>query len=384
MKSSRSGLSILAILAVALGGAVAFGVGPRLKQREALAHAEAELAKPRRVHVAVARAGDPKTELTLPGTCAPFKSSLLYAKSSGYVRRNLVDIGDHVKAGQLLAEIDAPETAEEIRLARARLEEAQANVGLARATADRAEALSKAGVVSLQQNDDAHAQANSAIAAVSTRKAELQRLEVLRGYQQIVAPFDGIVTRRGTDPGALVGAASSGGVPLFEVADVETLRVFVDVPDAYASDVKVDVDALTFSPRDPAKKLAGKVVRTTGVLEQATRTLRTQIHVHGEGAVLPGSFVYVTLALPRARPVPIVPASALVVRKEGTLVALIQTADGASRVTLKKIALGRDFGKEIEVLDGIKAGDQVIVNPSDELETGTSVEIAPPPKAPGS
>jgi membrane fusion protein, multidrug efflux system len=363
----------IGIVGLGLVAAVVVGIGPRMKQKEALARVEKDLASPRRVRVAPVRSGAPNVDLTLPGTSTPFHSTVLYGKSTGFVRKNLVDVGERVKAGQLLAQIDAPETAEEIRLAQARLDEAEANVGLAQSTADRATKLVVAGVVSQQQGDDTQAQANSAVASVATRKAELQRLQVLRGYQQIVAPFDGIITRRGTDPGALVGPAASGGVALFEVAAIDTLRIFVDVPDAYAADVKPELDAEIFSPRDPARKVTGKVVRTTGVLEQATRTLRAEIHVRGEGPVLPGAFVYVRIAIPRSRPAPIIPASALIVRKEGTLVAKV--ADG--RLDLRRVILGRDFGKELELLDGIAAGDQVVVNASDDLETGQVVEIVP-------
>jgi RND family efflux transporter MFP subunit len=367
-----TGWKAMGLIGIALGAAVVVGVVPRIKQREALAKVEKELAAPRLVRTATVRPGDARADLVLPGTSAPFRSSVLYAKSSGFVRRNLVDVGDLVKTGQVLAEIDAPETAEEIRLAQARLDEAQANVGLAQGTADRANKLVGAGVVSQQQGDDTRAQANSAVASVATRKAELQRLLVIRGYQQIVAPFDGVVTRRGTDPGALVGApGASGSLALFEVADVQMLRVFVDVPDAYASDVKPGVEAQVFSPRAPAQKVIGKVARTSGVLEQATRTLRAEVHVRGEGAVLPGAFVYVRLSIPRAKPAPVVAASALIVRKEGTLVAKVE----GGRLTLVPILLGRDFGKEMEALDGIAAGDEVVVNASDELETGQQVEV---------
>lgn len=200
---------------------------------------------------------------------------------------------------------------------------------------------------------------------------------MLRGYQQIVAPFDGVITRRGTDPGALVGSAGTGGIALFEVADVDMLRVLVDVPDAYAGDVKPELEAQVFSPREPAQKVSGKVARTSGVLEQTTRTLRAEVHVAGAGGVLPGAFVYVRFSIPRARPAPLIPASALVVRKEGTLVAKVDHG----RLELVRVALGRDFGKEIEVLDGVKAGDAVVVNASDDLETGQAVAVLPPPKA---
>lgn len=368
------GWKAIAVVGLALGAAVLVGVGPRLKQREALARVEKDLAAPKRVRVSAVRAGDAKVEVTLPGTSAPFRTSALYAKSSGFVRKNLVDVGDLVKTGQVLAEIDAPETSQEIRLAQARLDEAEANVGLVQGSADRANRLVASGVASQQQADDSRAMANSAVAAVSTRKAELQRLNVLRGYQQIVAPFDGVVTRRGTDPGALVGAGGSGGVALFEVADVSLLRVFVDVPDAYAGDVKPGVEVLVFSPRDPSQKVAGKVARTAGVLEQATRTLRAEVHLRGEGAVVPGAFVYVKLSVPRAKPSPVIPASALIVRKEGTLVAKVS----GGKLTLVPVMVGRDFGKEIELVDGVKVGEDVVLNASDVLETGSAVEVLPP------
>jgi membrane fusion protein, multidrug efflux system len=377
MKSASSAWKVMIVGAVALAAAVGVGIVPRMKQKEALARAEKALASPRKVRVASVRPGEPKSEVTLPGTSAPFHASVLYAKSTGFVRKNLVDVGDRVKAGQLLAQIDAPETSEEIRLAQARLDEAEANVSLAQATAERANKLVASGVVSQQQGDDTRAQANSAVAAVATRRAELSRVQVLRGYQQIVAPFDGIITRRGTDPGALVGTAASGGVALFEVADVDMLRVFVDVPDAYAADIKPEIEARIFSPRDPSRKLAGKVARTSGVLEQATRTLRAEIHVHGDGTIVPGAFVYVSFAIPRSRPAPIVPASSLIVRKEGTLLAKVQES---GRLALAPVVLGRDYGKELEILDGIAAGDQVVINASDELESGQQVEVMPTAK----
>jgi RND family efflux transporter MFP subunit len=376
MRTTGSGWKAIGFIGLALVAAVATGVVPRMRQREALARAEKEHAGPRRVRIAAVRAGDTRAEVTLPGTSAPFRSSTLFAKSSGFVRRNLVDVGDRVTSGQLLAEIDAPETAQEISLAQARLDEAEANVGFAQTTASRAEKLVGSGVVSVQQGDDTRAQANSALASVATRKAELQRLVVLRGYQRIVAPFDGIVTRRGTDPGTLVGAAGAAGVALFEVSDVTMLRVLVDVPDAYAADVKAEVEAQVFSPRDPAQKVAGKVARTSGVLEQATRTLRAEVHVPSSGAVLPGAFVYVRLSIPRARPAPLIPASALIVRKEGTLVAKVENG----KLVLAKVILGRDFGKEIEILDGVKLDDRVVVNASDDLETGQAVEVVATPK----
>lgn len=368
---------VMGIIGIALGAATVAGIVPRLHQREARAKVEKDTSGPRRVRVVAVRAGDATTDVTLPGTSAPFRTSTLYGKSNGFLRKNLVDVGDQVKAGQVLAEIDAPETAEEVRLAQARLDEAQANVAIVDTTAKRATELAKQGIYAQQQADDARAQANSAVANVATRKADLQRLQVLRGYQQILAPFDGIVSRRNVDPGALIGQGGGGSVALFEVADIETLRVFADVPDAYAADVKVGVDAQVFSPRAPGQKVSGKIARTSGVLDARTRTIRAEVHVRGEGAVIPGAFVYVKLAIPRSQPPPLVNASALIVRKEGTLVAKVENG----KIVLAPVTLGRDFGKELELLTGAKPTDQVVVNPADDLETGQPVDVVPTPKS---
>jgi RND family efflux transporter MFP subunit len=319
------------------------------------------------------RAGDPQIDITLPGTAAPKRASVLYSKSTGFVRKNLVDIGDAVKEGQVLAEIDAPETTQEIRLAKARLAEARANVGIVKTTSGRMTALAKGGAASQQEADDALAQANSAEALVATRRADLQRLEVLRDYQEIVAPFAGVVTRRLVDPGALVGPASAGGVAMFQIADVEVLRVTVDVPDSYAHDMTVGIEADVYSPRDPAHTVKGKVTRSSGVLEQNTRTLRIEVDVPGGDVVLPGAFVYVKLHVPRERAAPVIPANALIVRKEGTMVA---KHDGGT-VTVVPVVLGRDFGKEIEIVEGIAVGDEVVLQPPDTIESGEAVEVVP-------
>lgn len=373
MKTARTSTVVKLFVAgaIVLAGAAGAGIAPRLKQREALARTQSELAGPRRVRTAKVRAGEPVVDVTLPGTSAPFQSALLYGKSTGFVRKNLVDVGDKVTRGQLLAQIAAPETAQEIRVAQARLDEAEANVGVVLATAERTSKLVHSGALPPQQADDAKAQANSAVTSIATRRAELSRLQVLHGYQQIVAPFDGVITRRNVDPGALVGPASTGGVALFEIADVEMLRVFVDVPDAFARDVTPGLDAEIYAPRDPSQKVKGKVARTSGVLEQATRTLRAEVHVKASSAAMPGSFVYVKLGVPRARPRPVIPASALVVRKEGTLVARVRD----HQIGLVRVALGRDFGKELEVLDGLEPGDDVVINASDTLNDGERVEV---------
>lgn len=373
MNAGSSGWKVMAAIFVALAGAVAIGVGPRIEQRAARARVVEEAAGPRRVRVAAVRAGDAEIDVTLPATSSPLRSAVLYSKSTGFVRRNLVDLGDRVTEGQLLAEIAAPETREEIRLAKARLDEARANVGIVTTTSRRVSSLAQGGNSSQQEADDAMAQANSATALVATRKADLQRLNALRDYQQIVAPFAGIVTKRLADPGTLVGPAGASGVAMFEVANVDTLRILVDVPDSYADDVKLGIAADVYSPRAPTRTVQGTVTRSSGVLEEKTRTLRIEVHVPGGGVILPGSFVYVKLHVPRERPAPVIAASALIVRKEGMAVARV--VDGV--VTLVPVKIGRDFGKEIEVLEGVVAGDEIVVQPGDTIESGERVVVVP-------
>lgn len=364
------GLGLLGVLLVA----GVSGVVPRLRARAALDQTQAAARSPRLLRVAAATQGAARREVTLPGTSAPFQVTTLYARSTGYLRRNLVDVGDRVKAGQLLAEIDAPETDEDLRLAQAQLDEAEANVGLVQRTAERSRALSGEGVVSQQQVDDTRAQANSAEATLRTRRAAVQRLNALRGYQRVLAPFDGIVTRRGVDRGALIGAATGGGVALFEIAQVDRLRVFVDVPQSLARDVRVGGEVWVYAPADPQHAAAGKVARTSGVLDAGTRTLHTEIHLPGtpDGPVLPGAFVYVRFVVSQRTPPVVVPANALIVRKEGTQVGKVE----AGVVHLVNVQIGRDLGKELELVSGVKPGDQVVLNPPDELADGTPVRVA--------
>jgi multidrug efflux system membrane fusion protein len=355
-----------------VGGLGAVGIVPRLAQRQALARTQAQLAGPRLVRTAPVAAGAPVAEITLPATSAPLHSTLLYAKSIGFLRKNHVDVGDRVKRGQLLAEIDAPETDEEIRLAQAQLEEATANVDIVKNTLQRNTELAKVGLVSREQADQSQAQANTAAASVKTRQAALQRLSTMRGYQRVVAPFDGVIAKRGFDPGSLVGGAQA----LFEVAQTQTLRVAIDVPQSMAAGIEPGIDAVVFMPSAPAQQIAGKVARRSGVLDPSTRTLRTEVQIPGEGTILPGAFVYVKLAVPRKTPPLVVPGSALMVRKEGTQLA--EVTNGT--IALRAVEVGRDLGREVEILAGIRVGVPVVLNPPDDLVDGMAVQVVVDPK----
>lgn len=356
------GLSVLALVGV--------GIGPRLSQRAALAKASSEANAPKKVRVARAKVGNAVSEVKLPATSAPLRTTQLYAKTTGFLRKNHVDVGDTVKAGQLLADVDSKETDQELALAEARVGESQANIGLALGTAERNAQLAKQGIVSMQQADDSKAVANSATATLKIRQADVERLRAMRSYQRVLAPFDGTVLRRNVDPGTLVGATGAAGVPLFEIASIDVLRVVVDVPQGFAKDVAKDLGASVYMPQTPNKIAKGKVVRLSAALDPTTRTRRVEVEIPG-GEVLPNAFVYVKLALPKATNGITVPSAALLVRREGMLVAKIER----DHVVLVPIEILRDLGKELDIVPGpISAQDRVILNPSDELADGTIVD----------
>ncbi len=368
---AKPGLALVLGLLV-VGGLVAIGVVPRLAQREALAKGQTAATAPRRVRVAIAKTGTPMTEVKLPATSSPLRSTQLFAKTTGFLRKNHVEVGDTVKLGQVLADVDSREMDQELVLAEARVAESKANMGIVQGTAERNADLSKQGVVSKQQSEDSRAAANSAEATLKIRQADVERLRALRSYQKVVAPFDGTVLRRNVDPGALVGPAGAASVALFEIASVDVLRVVVDVPQAFAKDITTAVEVQVYMPQTPNKIAKGKVARTSAALDPATRTRRTEIEIPG-GEVLPNAFVYVKLALPKTTVGIAVPSAALIVRKEGTLVAKIQ----GDHVVLVPIEILRDQGKDLDLAMGaIVGGDRVVLNPADDLADGTKVDVA--------
>ncbi|HEU4410769.1 MAG TPA: efflux RND transporter periplasmic adaptor subunit [Polyangiaceae bacterium] len=362
------GIVVLSALAV-------IGALPKLRRGEAQAAARAEATAPRRVLARRVAPGPRQVTLTLPATASALRSTAVHAKTTGYVRQVGADIGERVKAGQLLARLEVPETEQERQVAQARLEEANSNARLVQAITEKQTRLAESGAVSAVEGDEARLRQTSARASVRATKAELRRLDALNAYQRVTAPFDGVVTKRLVDPGALVGA---GGGALFEVSDVSTLRVFVDVPQSLAAAVAGGLEAEVVLPRSQAEPVRGTIVRSAGALDPTLRTLRTEIHIPGGGAVLAGSFVNVRLKLPNDRALPALPASALIVRKEGTLVATLSDDD---RVHLVPVKLGRDLGKEIELLAGAAEGQRVVANPPDDLAEGEKVRAVEPPPA---
>lgn len=370
-----SGLLVLLVTA-ALGALVFVGLRPRLAKKQAVEETQKEAAAPPRVVIGAASAGPKQVELSLPANAQPFQKTPIYARATGFVKSLKVDLGDKVAAGDLLAELDIPESEQELLLAKAKKDEALANAELAKARAERLAKLAKEGVGSQQDLEDQQAKANSAAAAVKTTNADLHRLAVLQAYRRVSAPFAGVIVRRAVDVGALVSAGSGPTATLlFELQEVAFLRVQVDVPQSLAASVKIGTKATISPPNAPGKKIEGAVFRTAGALDPATRTLRVEVKIPGDGPVLAGAFVQVTFKLDVDAPAPVIPASALGIRKDGPFVVRVGADD---TVTLVPITLGRDLGKQIEALTGVKPGDALVLSPPDWLATGAKIRRAEP------
>ncbi len=405
-RPSTTAIWAVALLIVVLA-AVAFFAGyvPR-ERREATVAAEVstqEQALPRVMVAAVAptKGGN---QLVLPGNIEPLTEAPLLARSTGYIKNRFVDIGDRVKAGQLLAEIEAPELDQQVEQAQAALKQAQAaldqstanydqgkaNLDLARITAQRYGNLASRGVVSRQDNDQYQAAYQSqqaqlaslekaiaaAKSAVASAEANLGRLQEMQAYKQVKAPFEGVITVRNIDVGALINA---GNTLLFRIAQINTLRTYVNVPQADADSVKVGQTAKLTVSNLPGRTFAGRVARTASSLDPATRTLLTEIQVpNSAGDLLPGMYADVDLNIPVLDPPMSIPADALVVRSDGTQVALVRPDQ---TVHYQKIEVSRDFGDHLELAGGLRAGDHVILHPNDSIREGVKVQTLQAPPA---
>jgi RND family efflux transporter MFP subunit len=316
-------------------------------------------------------------EIVLPGNIQAFTDTPIYARTNGYLKSWKVDIGAHVKAGQLLAEIETPEVDQQLSQAKAELATAEANLALSQTTAARYQELLKSDSVSKQETDEKTGDLNAKKATVDSARANVKRLEETQGFQKVYAPFDGVITARNTDIGALINAGSSStsnnGKELFHEAATGTLRVYVNVPQTYSRAARVGAAAdLTFN-EFPGRHFRGTLVRTADAIDMASRTLLTEVDVDNEkGELLAGAFVSVHIKLHSKTPAVTIPVNTLIFRSEGLRVAVVR--DGKAQLT--PFVMGRDFGTQVEVLGGIGARDEVIVNPSDSLTTGTPVVVA--------
>jgi membrane fusion protein (multidrug efflux system) len=361
-------LVIIFLLVIALIA----GFIPRWLHRNSLAKETRELATPT-VQVLHAIPGKATSALTLPAEVKAFVEAPIYARASGFLKKWYADIGARVKEGQLLADIDTPELEQQLTGARAELAQAEAGAALARITADRWAALLKTSSVSQQEDAEKQGDLKLKLAAVDTATANVHRLEDLQSFTHVTAPFAGTLTARVIDVGDLI----SSGKELFRLADISKLRVFVRVPQTATLGIAVGVPADLTVPEMPARKFPAKVVRTSGAIDTGSRTLLTELEVENpNNEILSGSYAEVNFVDLKQDPALVLPANTLIFRGEGTQVGVVG-AD--NKVELKNITIGRDFGKSIEVLNGITASDQVIVNPPDSLTSGAVVRIAETP-----
>ncbi|WP_020204898.1 efflux RND transporter periplasmic adaptor subunit [Cupriavidus sp. WS] len=379
----RAGLLALALL----GAALAAGILPRLQARAALG-AQAAAAASTPVATVQPRRADGADELTLPGDVRAFQDAPVFARVSGYLRRWYADIGSKVTQGQLLAEIDAPEVSDQLRQARADEATAAANYALARSTAQRWQDLLASRSVAQQDTEQKVADMQAKAATLASARANTSRLAQLASYTQIRAPFDGVVTARNVDTGALVDAgggngSAGGGRELFHLSAGARLRVYVQVPQDASGMIGPQVQAWLTLPQSPGRRFEARVTRNAGAIDTVTRTLRVELEVDNAGGViLPGAYAEVHLRAPQDSPGLSLPAETLMFRPDGTCVAVVG-ADG--RVALRKVAIGRDFGARVEIVAGLRGDEAVVMNPGDGLAAGAKVSViaaAAPPPAP--
>ena len=362
------GIAVVAAIVAAIGMASRLTAHSRLQD---LTAAEAMT----NVAVMTPAPGGADGELVLPGDVQAFRDAPIYARTSGYVKSRLADIGDQVKAGQLLAELDTPEIDQQLHQAEADLATAQANATLAQATAKRWSALRETDAVSPQEADEKIGDADAKLALLNAARANLQRLRELQRFQRITAPFDGVVTARNTDIGALVSAGGSGPA-LFRVADTQTLRVFVNVPQANARDIKVGADAALELIERPDQQFSAKIVRTARALDPSARSLRVELNLDNRSVkLLPGAFARVHIPVPTGATQLRLPVNTLLFRKEGPQVA---TVDANDQVRLKSVVIVQDFGNEFAIGSGVEPQDRIVINPPDSLVDGQTVRVAAP------
>jgi RND family efflux transporter MFP subunit len=368
--SRRIGL-ILGLLLV-LGALFAIGFWPRWHAMQtAQAEATAESA-PTVVYV-VAERGKAKSDLALPANLKALQETIIYARTSGYLKRWLVDIGDHVKAGQLLAEIEAPEVDRELQEVQAKLAQVNAHLQLAHSTAERYRALAKEEGVSPQELEEKVGAYEARKADQAAVRAQLQRLEQMRSYQRVVAPFSGTITARNVEVGTLIqaGSSSSSGW-LFKLSQTDTMRVHVAVPQNYLKLVKPGMEAALSVPELGDKSFSGKVSRSAGAFDPSTRTMVVELMVpNPDGSLIPGMYAQAKFHIENPQPFLMVPVTAVMIGGEGVRVA---TLDANDTVHIKKVRVGRDFGKEVEVVDGLQDKERVVNNPRDNLEDGAHVK----------
>lgn len=328
------------------------------------------------------------TEIVLPGNVQAYTQAPIYARTTGYVKAWYKDIGAHVHKGELLAVIETPELDQQLAQAKADLATAQSNASLAKITANRYQGLIGQNAVSQQDTDNAVQQLEARNTQVASAQANVQRLEQLQSFERIVAPFDGVITARNLDIGQLITANGSTTTPgtgitpgnkeVFDISAVQTLRVFINVPQVYAPDAKNGVSATLTVPQFPGRTFRGKLIRSSDAVDPVTRTLLAEVDVDNRtGELLPGSYTEVHLNVSTAAPALIVPISALILQPDGLHVGIV---DSTQHAHIVRVTPGRDSGSTMEILGGLQPGQFVIANPPDSLTEGEQVRVVTPDK----
>jgi RND family efflux transporter MFP subunit len=349
------------------------GVWSRVSARRTLNTETAQVALTA-VSVVAPQQTAPAEEIILPGNVQPFITSPIYARTSGYLRKWTVDIGAHVKKGQLLAVIETPEVDQQLQQSLSNLNTAKANLALAETTKNRYEGMIRSNAVSQQDVDNAVGTYNANKAIVEANQANVKQLEALQSFEKIYAPFDGVVTARNTDIGDLINSGSAGGVKtdLFHIAQPGTLRVYVNVPEEYSQGIKLGMTADLSLAEFPGRKFQGSLVRTADSINMTTRTLLIEIDVKNPvGELLTGSYAEVHLRVPTHATTLSLPVNTLIFRSEGLRVGVVKEG----KVALTAVTPGRDSGNQIEITSGLKPDDQVIINPPDSIVSGQRVQI---------
>ncbi|MES2390966.1 MAG: efflux RND transporter periplasmic adaptor subunit [Acidobacteriota bacterium] len=374
---SQRGITILvSVVALLIVAGIAYRLIARASDQRHLAKVTDQSAIPSVAITfpAVSTGGDP---ISLPGNTQAFDDTPIYARTSGYVKKWFVDLGQHVRKGELMATIETPELDQQLQAAEADLKTAQANLNLADITSKRYQNLLKLDSVSKQETDVAVSGAAAREAAVNAAEANVRRLQQMQSFENVYAPYSGVVTARNTDIGDLIDAGSpstsSTAKELFHIASVNQLRVFVAVPEVYAPDIHTGDKATLTLDEYPGQTFTGTVARNSNSIDMASRTLNVEVDVQNpNGKLLPGAYVFVHFKLPQGQQMLSVPSNTLLFRSEGLRVALVQNG----HVHLQPIVIGKDNGRTVEIATGLTAHDQVILDPSDSVAEGQSVEIS--------
>jgi RND family efflux transporter MFP subunit len=375
IKTSRPRRFVLVgiVALVAAGGLAANGLISRARGKQDLVQWTNAQAVPT-VALATLQHGDANRILTLPGSIQPYYKASIYARVNGYLKSWNQDIGAHVKAGDVLASIDAPDLDQQLAQARATLASAKANYDIAVITAKRNDVLVKKQAVAQQLADQTAADEAAKKAIMDASEASVRQLEAMQSYKQIVAPFDGVVTARNTDIGALINAGNAAGQELFEVSDLHRVRIYVQVPQAMSADLRPGLKATFEMPQYPGQKFDATLVTTSNAMNSTSRSMLVELQAdNADGKLLGGSYCQVAFQLPGDPNMVRVPATALMPVNSGVQVAVL---GNGNKVELKSVQLGRDFGDSVEVTAGLAPRDLVIDGPPETLRSGDAVQLA--------